>query len=190
MVLDIETLHAVKFASIRDGGSFKTWTHAAWATVWPAQVCAVRFDDGAESDRINTTIDWGAAAPPLNNPYCPQLTEEKIAAGMSPGSFFQSLKTLCSGVDAFVGYNVAFDMGALRHHAAAYGHHLPSGECVEDICLMRHAAKHLGRARWVKLTAAYESICGVPADLDQAHDAGYDVYMTICILDALTRGSP
>jgi len=183
IVLDIETLHGVNFGSIRaKGGYFKPHTDAAWARVWPAQVCAVLFDGVEELDRINTTIDWGAAAPPLDNPYCPRLTPAEIANGMSPGSFFASMQDLSRGVDAFVGYNVGFDMGALRHHAAVLGRPLPR---VEDVCLMRTAARRMGQARWPKLITAYETICGVKADEAQAHDAAYDVMMTISLLRAL-----
>ena len=185
IVLDIETLHAVNWDSIRaKGGLFKRHTDPAWARVWPAQVCAVLYEGDDEKDRISTTIDWADAAPPLDNPYCPRLTRDEIATGMSPGSFFAIMQSLSRGVDAFVGYNVGFDMGALRHHAAAFGRPLPDAE---DVCLMRPAAQRMGQSRWPKLIVAYETICGVKADPEQAHDADYDVMMTHSLLRALSE---
>ena len=64
VVLDIETLHAVDWKAVRAPGGFRPWSDMCWDTVWPAQVCAVRFDDGEETDRLSTTIDWGVYGVP------------------------------------------------------------------------------------------------------------------------------
>lgn len=182
VVLDIETLHAVDWKALRAGRGFKPWTDMCWATVWPAQVCAVRFDDGEEADRLCATIDWGELAPPLNNPYCKHLTPESMLTAVSPAAFFEMLAALTgAGTEAFVGYNVGFDMGCLRHHAAAYGRPLPEAR---DVCLMRPAAERMGQTRWPKLVDAYRSICGKEPS-DRAHDAEYDVMMTCEIFKAL-----
>ena len=136
VVLDIETLHAVDWPSIRArGAGFKPSDDAAWNDVLPAQVCAVRFDEGEETDRMSTTVHWSDRAP-LDNPYCKRLTAAAVEAGVSPATLFEMLASLSAGVDAFVGYNVGFDMGCLRYHAAALGHPLPD---VPDVCLMAMA---------------------------------------------------
>ena len=119
VVLDIETAHAVDWKAIRDRGQpsgFKAHDDLAWNDVLPAQVCAVRYDDGVEADRVYTTIHWADRAP-FENPYC-RLTAEEVQAGCSPATFFEMLADVASGAEAFVGYNVGFDMGSLRHHAA------------------------------------------------------------------------
>lgn len=183
VVLDIETLHGVNWSSIRArGGGFKSSDDAAWDAVLPAQVCAVRFDGGEESDRLSTTIHW-AGRPPLDNPYCPHLTADSVQAGVSPATFFEMIATLSDGVDAFVGYNVGFDMGCLRHHAAALGKPLPA---VPDVCLMEPAAERMGQRRWPKLVDAYRALVG-PPDEARAHDADYDVFMTCGLMRVLVK---
>lgn len=181
VVLDIETLHAVDWPSIRArGGGFKPSDDVAWNDVLPAQVCAVRFDDGKETDRLSTTVHWSDRAP-LDNPYCGRLTRAAVEAGVSPASFFDMLATLSDGVDAFVGYNVRFDMGCLRHHAFAFGRPLPG---VPDVCLMAPAAERMGQRRWPKLVDAYRALVA-PPDEALAHDAEYDVFMTCALMKAL-----
>ena len=184
-MLDIETLHSVDWRAIRAAGGFRPAADACWASVWPAQVCAVRFDGGEESARLSTTIDWGSAAPPLANPHCPGLTPAAISGGVSPATFFDMLADLADGADAFVGDNVDFDMGCLRHHAAAAGRPLPE---VDDVCLMQPAADRMGVRRWPKLSAAYDALCG-PHDPARAHDAEYDVHMTCGVFRALCEVS-
>jgi DNA polymerase III epsilon subunit-like protein len=181
VVLDIETLHGVDWSSIRArGGGFKSSADPAWNDVLPAQVCAVRFDGGEETDRLSTTVHWSDRAP-LNNPYCHRLTAEAVEAGVSPATLFEMLSTLSAGIDAFVGYNVGFDMGCLRHHAAVLGHPLPD---VEDVCLMAPAAERMNQRRWPKLVDAYRALVG-PPDEALAHDAEYDVYMTCELMKVL-----
>lgn len=192
VVLDIETLHGVNFGAIRArGGGFKPWTCDCWTQVYPAQVCAVSFEEGEEKDRLSTTINWGKLAPPLDNPYCKHLTQDSIDMGVSPNSFFEMLSNLCQDTESFVGYNVGFDMGCLRHHAAKYGRPLPE---VPDVCLMDPAKERLGLTRWPKLVDAYRALCGQEPS-DMAHDAEYDVHMTcevmkVLVLPARQRCAP
>ena len=97
------------------------------------------------------------------------------------------LQTLSRGTDAFVGYNVGFDMGCLRHHAASFSRPLPD---VADICLMQPAADRMGVRRWPKLVDAYRALCGQEPG-DMAHDAEYDVFMTCEIMKVLvSEGGP
>lgn len=192
VVLDIETLHGVNFGAIRARGGFKPWTCECWQDVYPAQVCAVSFEDGEEKDRLSTTINWGKMAPPLDNPYCKHLTQDTIDLGVSPNSFFEMLATMCGHTESFVGYNVGFDMGCLRYHAARYGNPLPE---VPDVCLMDPAKERLGLTRWPKLVDAYRMLCGQEPS-DMAHDAEYDVHMTCEVMKVLVlpatrqRGAP
>jgi DNA polymerase III epsilon subunit-like protein len=185
VILDIETLHAVQWPAIRARRGFKPPSDAAWNDVLPAQVCAVRFDGGEESGRLSTTVHW-SDRDPLDNPYCPRLTAEAVENGVSPSTLFEMLATLASGVDAFVGYNVDFDMGCLRHHAASHGRPLP---CVPDVCLMAPAAARMGQRRWPKLVDAYRALVG-PPDEALAHDAEYDVFMTCELMKVLTESEP
>jgi len=186
VVLDIETLHAVDWEAIRSGRGFVPASDRAWEEVLPAQVAAVRLEldpeTGVESvvDKMNTTVHW-ADARPLDNPYCPHLTLESVRAGVSPKVMFQRLAELSRGVTAFVGYNVAFDTGCLRHHAAALGRPLPDAP---DLCLMGPSADRMGQRRWPKLVDAYRALVGEP-DESRAHDAAYDVHMTRELLTAL-----
>lgn len=187
MVLDIETAHAVDWKAIRDRnrpGGFRPHADPAWNDVLPAQVCAVRYDDGVEADRVCTTIHWADRAP-FENPYC-HLTPEEVQSGCSPETFFEMLAGVASGTEAFVGYNVGFDMGSLRHHAAALGRPLPD---IPDYCIMDDAAKAMGQTRWPKLVDAYRALVGEP-DESKAHDAEYDVYMTCAVLNAITKVTP
>lgn len=185
IVLDIETLQGVDFSKLRrKGGFFRKWTDSCWKEVLPAQVCAVLLnEDGTESGRLSCTIkpDW-PGDPVLNNPYC-NLTDDMLQEGLSPPQFFEQLQTLSSKATRFVGYNVGFDMGVLRHHAALFRRSLPD---ITDLCLMRPAANAVdGKKKWMKLLDAYEALTSQKADKAKAHDADYDVYMTIEIFKKL-----
>ncbi len=180
VVLDIETLHEVDFASIRCRGGFRDHLDPAWRDVLPAQVCAVRVDGGAETRHANVVVNWPGAAP-LANPHCPHLTQAAVDAGVAPAELFATLHELADGAEAFVGYNVAFDMGCLRHHAFHAECPLPDAP---DVCLMAPAAKRMGLRRWPKLVDAYAALVG-PPDARRAHDAEYDVHMTRGVYAAL-----
>lgn len=185
IVLDIETLQGVDFSKLRrKGGFFRRWTDSCWRVVLPAQVCAVLLnEDGSEQERLSCTIksEW-PGEPKLDNPYC-NLTEEMLQEGLSPQLFFDKLQKLSETATRFVGYNVGFDMGVLRHHAVLFKRPLPD---IPDLCLMRPAANAAGgKNKWMKLLNAYEALTAKQADPEKAHDADYDVFMTIEIFKAL-----
>ncbi len=142
-------------------------------------MCAWKFRRDVP-ETLCTTIRW-PDAPPLDNPYCRRLTAANVDGGMSPPAFFERLRELADGADAFYGYNVGFDMGCLRHHAAACGHPLPT---VPDVDVMPAAARRMKQRRWPKLVDAYRALVG-PPDEARAHDAEYDVFMTCAVLHAL-----
>ena len=177
-------MHGVDFSRLRmKGGGFRKWSDACWKDVLPAQVCAVLLDEGGdELRRLSCTIkpEW-PGGPELDNPYC-RLTSDMLQSGPCPSEFFKQLQRLSSTAARFVGYNVGFDMGVLRHHAAALGWPLPG---IPDVCLMRQAALCAGAKKWMKLLDAYEALTLDQADREKAHDAEYDVFMTIEIFKKL-----
>lgn len=183
-MLDIETLKGVDFSKLRrKGGFFRKWSEPCWKDVLPAQVCAVLLnEDGSENRRLSCTIkpEW-PGDPKLDNPYC-NITEEMLHVGLSPPEFFGKLKDLSLTASRFVGYNVGFDMGVLRHHACILKRDLPD---IPDLCLMRPAASAVGDKKWMKLLDAYEALSCEKADAAKAHDADYDVFMTIEIFKKL-----
>lgn len=191
IVIDIETLHSVNFPALRLPYGFKPWTDDCWTDVLPAQVCALKVDDRwnvVDSMSVVVKPEWYGATLALDNPHC-KLTPEHFndlalpaAQAVTPTDLFTRLNRLSSDVEVFVGYNVDFDMGVLRHHAAKLGKNLPD---IEDWCVMDDAAKAMGKHGWAKLTQAYESICKLKVDETLAHDAAYDAQMTLEVAKAL-----
>jgi len=185
VVLDIETVQPVDFRALRRRSGFRPWTDACWEHVLPAQVCAQRVDDdtGAVVDEFECVIradDWYGIAHEFNNPYC-RLDAATVSEGIAPADLFSGLLRISRGASRFIGYNIAFDMGVLRCHAAKAGSPLPD---VPDVCLMDAAAAAMGQQKWPKLQEAFEALCGQTADESMTHDARYDVHMTVQVARA------
>lgn len=187
IVIDIETLHSVDFPALRLPYGFKPWTDDCWTDVLPAQVCALKVDERwnvVDSLSVIIKPEWYGTTQALDNPHCKLTPEHFDSRAVSPMEFFTRLNRLSADAHVFVGYNVDFDMGVLRHHAAKLGQKLPE---IEDWCIMDDAAKAMGKHGWAKLTQAYESICKQKVDESLAHDAAYDAQMTLEVAKALYK---
>ena len=185
IVIDIETLQSVNFPALRLPYGFKPWTDDCWSDVLPAQVCALKVDENWNVvDTLSVVVkpEWYGATQALDNPHCKLTPEHFDSQAVTPVELFTRLNRLSADAGVFVGYNIDFDMGVLRHHAAKLGHKLPE---IEDWCIMDDAAKAMGKHGWAKLTQAYESICKREVDETLAHDAAYDAQMTLEVAKAM-----